>query len=175
MDAYLYRKVNELSPGQTVRLVDPHSDIINTQHKPLVKWFPDGLSYNGCQWAEATLTNPNQSIEAIREWLLEIARRGEYEEYPSRFQAVVVFETVKSAKRAARQIGLHDRYDLFKISDVDPTGPFYSQHRRGTTIPEVLLDAEQYWNQTPHRSGEREYLLKCPVTVDSLVDTVSSD
>lgn len=172
MDAYVVQPADEHTPGETISLQDPATAALDTDTDPLVDWFPDGLSDEGLRWAAMDLREDKQSLAVIREWLVELARRSGYDDHPSRFQSLIGYETRKSARRAAHHRGRAQAYDIFLLTDVTADGPFYARHRSGTTVPEILGTAPAYWEGTPHREGEREYLIRCPVELDDRVMTV---
>ncbi len=165
--------------GETVSL-QAHEQLMSaeTAHdgfQTIQERFAEGLSELGaeCVYADfQTVTNP---AAIMREWIFEITRRSRYADYvPSRFQSLRAYETRHDATQQARQTLPTGAYGIFELDVDEPSGPFFTGHLQGTTVPDMMYHAEAYWDGIPHAAGTREYLLKAPVTLDQQDGTVSA-
>ena len=98
---------HSLHEGQIVNLVNPHTTDDDNVNKMSHDLFPDGLSFNGCNYIR-NLNNPDQNGFVSKEthsllitWLIEtnfeFVRRIKFSNSISRFQAFFALENIEDA------------------------------------------------------------------------------
>lgn len=144
----------------------PGADIVRDR-------FPDGLTEYGVQCVLADIDTHPDPAAITREWIFEFIRQSNYGHYvPSRFQAIKAYETPKAARNFVQRNYPPGVYEVYIVEPEDPSGPYYTGHLQGSTVPAMMDHAQSYWEGIPYKEGEREYLSTLPMNIGDHVETI---